>query len=200
MSGRQFPTWGPVPAGRSALGSLAPAPQLGKPRRAPALMWRVPPPTPRAGPKGSGRPRGPRREGGKVAGSPTTQPALSRYQAGRGPRPPAGLRSGCGGACHRAPSPSPPVTPSRPPAARARSPLGRPLTRASLPSPLPDGASVTSPTCASRQRMGSGSGLWAGPGRAFWPRPPPWPRPPRKPARVRQRPAGTAGPGSSYLN
>lgn len=139
MSGRQFPTWGPVPAGRSALGSLAPAPQLGKPRRAPALMWRVPPPTPRAGPKGSGRPRGPRREGGKVARSPTTQPALSRYQAGRGPRPPAGLRSGCGGACHRAPSPSPPVTPSRPPAARARSPLGRPLTRASLPSPLPDG-------------------------------------------------------------
>lgn len=126
--------------GRIALGSLPPAPQLGKPRRAPALMWRVPrPSTPRAGPKGSARPRGPRRKGGKVAGSRMTQPALSRYRAGRGRRLPAGLRCGCGGAWHRAPSPGPPVAPSCPPAARARSPLGHPLTRPSLPSPLPDG-------------------------------------------------------------
>lgn len=128
------------------------------------------PPTPRAGPKGSARPRGPRREGGKVAGSPTTQPALSRYQAGRGPRPPAGLRSRCGGACHRAPSPSPPVTPSRPSPPPRRAPA-RPLAARS-PAPrcrhhFRTAASVTSPTCASRQRMGSGSGLWAGPGRDF---------------------------------
>lgn len=58
------------------------------------------------------------------------------------------------------PPPAPPRrAPARPLAARSPAPRCRHHFRTAV--------SVTSPTCASRQRMGSGSGLWAGPGRDF---------------------------------